>query len=450
MTIIFKRSVWLKFSISVCLFSLVFTPISYALDGKFDEGFYSSNDILFYNPEATDCAVTGSGAGSSTGSDKATSGSWSSDLTAPFIIEQFAIETLKDVAAKKGVDPANAVTQEHVIALVAFMLGEGGDVMNQDLFNPLNSGINDPALIDGAARGDGVQSFKSFDAGVEATARTIVGSNQSRLGDLLTQKDSTAQQFMSALTYFNKYPGNNFWAKDSTNYPGMKGPVKYLSSRLDLVQQVRNGYADRAGLIIGTPQKEQMLNMTNKSKLVYHPTGDKSSNGDSATSGGGTGCATSDSGAVMGSIVQTAINLSWPEKHNPPLTPKPTYTDAMNKSNPGALSRNGGADCGAFVGTVMRASGADPNYPEASSGTQLAYAKSHPEKYDVLDAITSTADMQPGDILVTSVHTYLFIGIQPNKNDSASASQGDRMPNLDKATATDMTGTFYSRVRIKK
>jgi len=443
--IILKRSVWLKFSITLCLFSLIFTPITYALDGKFDEGFYSSNDILFYNPEATSCAATSS-AGSSTGSDKATSGSWSSGLTAPFIMEQFAIETLKDVAAKKGVDPTDAVTQEHVIALVAFMFGEGGDINNQDLFNPLNTGIDAPDLIDGSHRGDGVQSFKSFDAGVEATARTIVGSNQSRLGNVLTQKDSTAQQFMSALTYFSKYPGNAFWAAASLP----PNQDSYYHARLGLIQQIRSNYADSAGLILGTPQKEQLLNLTNKAKLTFHPTTDTSSSADSATAVAGSSGCPADSGVMSGSIIETALKLAWPTKHDPPLTPTPAYVEAMNKYNPGALSRNGGADCGAFVGTVMRTSGVDKNYPEASTGAQLDYAKQHPEKYSVLAAITSTADMQPGDILVTSHHTFIFVGNQSNGNDQASASQGERMPNLGKATITDTTGTAYSRVRVIK
>ena len=442
---IFNRSMWSKVVIAVCLLSLVIAPTINALGGKFDEGFYSSNDILFYNPEATSCVAGAAGTGSSTGSDKATSGAWSSGLSAPFILEQFAIETLKNVATKKGVDPTNAVTQEHVIALVAFMLGEGGDIMNQDLFNPLNSGINDPTLIDGAARSDGVQSFKSFDAGVEATARTIVGSYQSRLGNILTQKDSTAQQFMSALTYYNKYPGNHSWARLSE-----ENPSGYYQGRLVLVQQVRSNYADSAGLIIGTPQKEQLLNLTSKAKLTFHPTTDTSSSADSATNTGGSSGCPADSGVMSGSIIETALKLAWPTKHDPPLTPTPAYVEAMNKYNPGALSRDGGADCGAFVGTVMRTSGVDKNYPEASTSAQLEYAKQHPEKYAVLAAITSTADMQPGDILVTSNHTFIFVGKQSNGNDQASASQGDRMPNLGKATTTDTTGKAYSRIRVIK
>ncbi|HEX5743938.1 MAG TPA: serine hydrolase [Candidatus Saccharimonadales bacterium] len=382
------------------------------------------------------CPSTGST--SHAGNAAATSGTWNSGLKPPYILEQWAIEVLKDVAAKMKVDESDTVTKEHVIALVAFAMGEGGDIMNDDIFNPLNTGLNAPELIDGAHDVSGVQAFKSFDAGVEATARTIVGSYQDRLADILIKPASTAKQFMYALTYFNKYPGNALWAGASVS-----DPDGYYQGRLDLIQQVRSNYKGTAGLVIGTSAFEQAENITKASLLQFD-------------GGGGVG---DDSGGLCDSnsgdaaaVAQTAVKLAWPDASHG-TTPKPEYQQAINQYNKGMNP----ADCGVFVATVMRASGADPNYPPVGTAVQEAYVRSHPDKYDVVDKVNRISDLQPGDILIVNQgsgagaagHTYIFVGKQPgNGYDQASASLNSRAGNLGNAELSDSRGN-YLRARLK-
>ena len=423
------------FSLTLCI-----SPVALAVDASV----YKALNAPFYDPNSSDvCSLVVPGSSTGPTSDNSI---WNSGLKPPYILEQFAIETLKDVAQKMSVPQSDTVTQEHVVALVAFMIGEGGDIENQDLFNPLNTGINDPALINGAAAINGVQSFKSFDAGVEATARTIVGSNQSRLADVLVQPGSTAKQFMYALTYYNKFPGNHYWAQASE-------PPKqdsYFQERLGYIQQVRNNYAGQAGLVIGTPEKEGLLNITDPSKLQFKVTGDTGASTADSTAGCG------DTGVVSSNVVQTALNFSWPTDHG--MTPKQEYVDALRQYNPGNIGN--GADCGIFVATVMRATGADPNYPLSGTSLQEAYVRAHPEKYDVVDTVSSTADLQPGDILIVnsgngqgaSGHTYIFVGLQPDGSDEASASLGTRMPSLGKSEVVDSSSLHrgnYMRARLK-
>lgn len=235
----------------------------------------------FYDPNAANCSDSSSTTASG-GSAGADGGSWDSGLKPPYILEQFAIETLKDVAAKRGVPETSTVTEEHVVGLIAFMFGEGGDIMNGDIFNPLNSGINAPELLATANAGDGLQSFKSFDAGVEATARTIVGGYQSRLADALVQPSSTAQDFMSALSYWYKYPGNQPWAEASRG-----NEDNYFQDRLQLISQVRSDYAGMAGLELGTPEHEQALHLVHPELLKY--------NGGAGAAGSSTGSSSSES-----------------------------------------------------------------------------------------------------------------------------------------------------------
>lgn len=142
--------------------------------------------------------------------------------------------------------------------------------------------------------------------------------------------------------------------------------------------------------------------------------------------------------ALSNAIVHTALNLSWPGPHNPPLEAKPEYLAALKEFNPSVS--NVGADCGVFVATVMHASGADKDYPASGTATQEEYVR-HSEKYDVRQlSPTDTTDVfQSGDILIVNQgsgqggdgHTMIFTGRSSTGDfNEASASLGSRMPSL--------------------
>jgi lytic transglycosylase, catalytic len=136
-------------------------------------------------------------------------------------------------------------------------------------------------------------------------------------------------------------------------------------------------------------------------------------------------CANSG-GVHAGSIVETAKGLI--NKDNPG-TASQTYIDARAKYNPEA----GGdmTDCGKYIATVMRASGADPDYPSAGTSIQRNYVMNSP-KYTIINT-KSPSDLQPGDILVYSGsgsygHTMIYIGDQGDGNVAVEASLGDHPP----------------------
>lgn len=136
-------------------------------------------------------------------------------------------------------------------------------------------------------------------------------------------------------------------------------------------------------------------------------------------------CANSG-GVHSGSIVETAKGLI--NKDNPG-TPSQAYIDARAKYNPEA----GGDmnDCGKYVSTVMRASGADPDYPPAGTSIQRDYVMNS-SKYTIINT-KSPSDLQPGDILVYSGsgsygHTMIYIGDQGDGNVAVEASLGDHPP----------------------
>lgn len=341
---------------------------------------------------------------------------WNSGLHAPYILEQFAIETLRDIAKKTGTAETDVVTQEHVLALLAFMYGEGGDISNDNLFNPFNTGINISGFISGSHSVVGNQSFVSFDAGVEATASSLVGSYQSRLPAVLVKPQSTAEEFMYALTYYDKYEGNLLWATASAP----PNQDKYNQDHIELVSQIRNDYKNYAGIVIGTPALEHKINLLNLSLVKYSPT---------PTPGQTSGCSKNN-------IVSTAVSLAWPDFTNKARGINKTdatnaYQIAMSQYN-GSKGNDEWTDCGVFVSTVLRDSGADPNYPLRGTSIQMSYIENHPDLYQVIDA-KSTAALQPGDIFINTQHTYIYVGAQPNGYNSMAGSLHDWVPQANNA-----------------
>lgn len=147
-------------------------------------------------------------------------------------------------------------------------------------------------------------------------------------------------------------------------------------------------------------------------------------------------------GAVAGDAVKTAVNYSWPDYHQPNYcNEKPSYKQAMGSANAAGQYIGGtctiggtwiGVDCGAFVTRVMIDSGADPGYNYGGSlsngaGNTLQQQKYLDEqvakgKYNKLSGVTGTGQLQPGDIAINTVHTYMFVGTQPGFNGNSASS----------------------------
>ena len=133
-----------------------------------------------------------------------------------------------------------------------------------------------------------------------------------------------------------------------------------------------------------------------------------------STSGGGS--SSSGSSGVGGNakkISDTAIKLAWPENASA-SDYKESYggrpTDAIMEAweQLGTKDRNlsHGADCGWFVQAVVAASGADPDYTEATKGDPNLkleeYAKEHPEKWEIIDfSDGDTSKLQAGDAIMS-------------------------------------------------
>jgi hypothetical protein len=167
--------------------------------------------------------------------------------------------------------------------------------------------------------------------------------------------------------------------------------------------------------------------------------------GSAPAGGGAQNAGTGGCGAGSGNIAEVAKNLAWPEDGHDGTDAsiaKPEYVQAMEKYNDGSSGYVPYSDCGRFVATVMRMSGADPDFPKVSTGVQFDYMKDS-GKYDYWHAVPP-GGMKPGDILNGPGHTYLYVGPWGAKGggyDSAAGSLGGHVPEA--GHLYDVGGQFW-------
>ncbi len=146
-------------------------------------------------------------------------------------------------------------------------------------------------------------------------------------------------------------------------------------------------------------------------------------------------CAKS-SGIVAGNLVKTALYFALDKPVEGVKVAKEdakkSYQDEKARYNPSGTW----SDCGAFIATVMIASGVDKDYVKLLTGSQREYILAHPEKYKVNNNASLT-DLKPGDILfawgtnpdgTTWGHTTMYTGEATYPN--VDASLGERVPSV--------------------
>jgi hypothetical protein len=157
-----------------------------------------------------------------------------------------------------------------------------------------------------------------------------------------------------------------------------------------------------------------------------------------------------------GDIVTTARGLSWLDRKRAgriaKSVAKPEYQKVMPQVHNGDPGNDAWTDCGVFVATVMRHSGADPKYFLRGTGNQLAYMKDHPEKFKV-EAYKNDSQLIPGDVLVynngsnghTFIHGEPYEGTDGKQWDGYSASWGSRVPMANRTVPAieDVSSTYW-------
>jgi N-acetylmuramoyl-L-alanine amidase len=157
----------------------------------------------------------------------------------------------------------------------------------------------------------------------------------------------------------------------------------------------------------------------------------------STPAAGGTVDTTCSDAAGNGDAISTAFDYAYADGRKT-LTMKDSYALAINKAKAKGEYVGGqvypGIDCGGFITRVMRDSGADKNYNsyEGPTPVQEKYMHLKPDKYQEIGELNSIDKLQPGDIAINNIHTFMYVGPEsehPNfKGNAASASLDDYAP----------------------
>lgn len=141
----------------------------------------------------------------------------------------------------------------------------------------------------------------------------------------------------------------------------------------------------------------------------------------------GTGlCEVDDS--YLGNLNETAIKLAWPDRGHSPDNPTEAYRQALLEPNGVGTRHQGdgcsivGKSCDAFVATVLRYSGVDPDVPCCGAANMRNYLAAS-DKYTEVENNEST--LRGGDIRASDGHIEMVVEVNGEKG-IASASHCDR------------------------
>lgn len=138
------------------------------------------------------------------------------------------------------------------------------------------------------------------------------------------------------------------------------------------------------------------------------------------------GCSSTTYG--NGDLNSTALALSWPDRNHSITDAIAAYTSALSTvglSNYGDKFVQIGASCDAFVATVLRFSGLDPNVRCCGAANMLNYF-ANSSLYEEIPNIGNTSNLQAGDIRAKPSHVEMYVIDENGNGKIASASYGDR------------------------
>lgn len=266
--------------------------------------------------------------------------------------------------------------------------------------------------------GDGTADIMNIKDAAFAAAKLVATNTDvsTPLGNL--EKPYAPGTILYSAAAYN-WGGGNLQSKTNPDSPLSAGPQETQNYLINVFSIINSGFTKSDYANYGNPRLPDGASVT----------GEGSSTTPNVSCGSG-------GGIVGGNIVETAVGLAWDRNVGdsaPPFEKASTtaYQAALKKfsANGNVGGDIGYTDCGRFVGTVMEASGVDPDYPDVGTWIAADYVRSHPEKYEIIENVTDTSQLKPGDILIDGPnHTYIYVGAQPNGFDIREASYGSRVP----------------------
>jgi hypothetical protein len=377
-----------------------------------DSGFYSANDILFYDPSS--CNSTNSGGTSSTGSPGASTIDQvktfaSEPITSTWNISNSTVEQwfLKQAGAqatiaKFGLNSSNigqitsAVEAANVspVFFYLYTVNEGGGAGG--FINHYGSDIP----------GGGPANAKRDAEYLASQSKDKSAGPATGGGEPSDMPTAEARQILSSLPL------------------GSIGVVyiQATSAVTAELEDLSGKTGDWSGLF-GKPLSDAMQNIKTMG-------GDPEQGGSAVSTGG---CTSSVTGQGIAKAVSWAVMIA---NNNGYGYDQPTRETGWEKyqSDPNCASQCGSFDCTSFISAALTAAGyfkTNPNF----AGNEVSELEGVGFK-QVATSATTSANLQPGDILLTADHTEMYIGNNQNvgahinENDGVSGGQvGDQTGN---------------------
>lgn len=367
---------------------------------QFDRNFYSTNDILFYDPRCDDGTATAEKI-SLNGKDN---------------IEKI----LKFLMA-----PAQGLTLAQASGIIGNLMAESGQNIDASIIQGGGHADKNYVPVNGTGFGIAQWTFSARQVPLQNYMRPYnditsldgqIGFMWSELtgthGEALRQIKQTSTPLDAAIAFHKYYEGS----ADSA--------AQVAANRGGNAEKVYNTYVDEPALAgsTGTPATDNVADPTSTNPNAGDITGDES-------------CLP---GVGGGDLIKTVKAYAWPTYKGLTTSPTDAYDSAVQKAigqgrYVGGISYPG-IDCGGFVTTLVIDSGFDKDYNYSGlkskgagyTGIQETWLKANWKQISSTDA----TDRQPGDVAINDTHTYIFVGPTafPNHAPIASASLDERAP----------------------
>ncbi len=388
------------FFISVAIISVTCAPLQVLAD----ETFYSGNDILFYDKNASPdvCATSGSNLVGGDNVERA----WN------FFI-------------------GRSLSSQQTAGILGNLLKESG-----------GSGDLDPGIEEVTTRADKGYGIAQWTFGRRDALEQAARNQGVPSSDLGFQLEYLYQE-MEVRKTSPKATNKGLGSPGDTEIESMKKMTSIIDATV-LFHDSFERSADTA--------QEVIDNRGGAAQEVFNRL---SSN----TAGGGSGPNANCAQFTGGDLQETAFAYAWPEYHSPPYTnKKPEYDAAVSRAQTEGRYVGGlqypGIDCGGFVTTLMIDSGFEPEYNYSGKGgntvTQEQWVK---DNWTTLGNGSSidTSTLLPGDVAFSTRHTFVYVGdIDGFDSNIASASLGGtnrgwRSPMAGRESLTSSSVTWYRK-----
>lgn len=395
-------------------------------DPVFDEWFYSSNDIIFYDNR---CET-----GQSTAEVLSLNGITNKEKILKFLIA-----------------PAQGLTIAQAAGVIGNFMAESGN-RTVEVNGQKEKDIN-PAAIQGG--GNAPPNYTPVSGTGFGIAQWTFTARQKPLVEYMRPYGDMTSLDGQVGFMWQELNGTHAEAlrmlKQTDNYMDATFVFhKYYEGSADSMAQIAGNRGGYAKAIMEAYSDAPALDTSDIDALS---TGDEfATRDDSRSASGSRSCETTTDGKGLVGLVK---QYAWEEYKGNTITPKDAYRDAVNRAIGerryvgGTLYK--GIDCGGFVTTLIIDSKFDPEYNNGSllargAGNTVAQEVWLKKNWQPISS-TDATDRQPGDVAINETHTYIFVGSEAfdNQVPIASASWDERAPMQGREAVADSSFRWYRK-----